>query len=271
MLGEIHTERNNGISWPPPCLISRWFVTFSGKDTSCYCLPPAFWTPWNTRHANTHIQETLEEGNCLIWSFPDSSFSSEQGRTVFFSTLPYPSVSASLVPCHVDTRLYCYWIILECPIFLCVPPTDCPVDFSPYCQPHKKQIATGQEKLQEDICFDKVNMERAGLFCWKWLSSCLLPWPQAVGPFRAWLAEWRKEVAWPSTGSTGSGSLWPSLNPVTGTAVAGQGRPPSPCWRQSPADHKLCVRLSNKLAAHCHGSRDHHHGKRWSRLRLCLP
>lgn len=41
----------------------------------------------------------------------------------------------------------------------------------------------------------------------------LSPWPRAAGPFRAWLVEWRKEVDWLSTGSTGSASLRPSLNP----------------------------------------------------------
>lgn len=29
------------LQWLPPCLITRWFVTFSGKDASCYCPSPA--------------------------------------------------------------------------------------------------------------------------------------------------------------------------------------------------------------------------------------
>lgn len=35
-------------------------------------------------------------------------------------------------------------------------------------------------------------------------------------------------------------------------------------WRQTPTDHKTCVRVLNKLSAHCYGSTDHHHGKRSS-------
>lgn len=30
------------LRWLPPCLITRWFVTLSGKDTSCYCPNPTF-------------------------------------------------------------------------------------------------------------------------------------------------------------------------------------------------------------------------------------
>lgn len=55
--------------------------------------------------------------------------------------------------------------------------------------------------------------------------SCLGPGPRA--PFRAWLAEGRKDAAWLSTGSPGSGGLRPGLNPqqYTDAAVAGQARP----------------------------------------------
>ena len=66
-------------------------------------------------------------------------------------------------------------------------------------------------------------MERAGLFCWKWFSS-FLSWPWAVGPFRAWLVEWREEVDWLSAGSAGC-SLRPSLNSGgSQTLLAGPGQ-----------------------------------------------
>lgn len=55
-------------------------------------------------------------------------------------------------------------------------------------------------------------------------SGCLplSPWPRAAGPFRAWLVEWRKEVAWLSTGSSGSGSLRSSLNPGSSQTLLSQ-------------------------------------------------
>ncbi|KAG7227277.1 hypothetical protein INR49_000281 [Caranx melampygus] len=47
----------------------------------------------------------------------------------------------------------------------------------------------------------------------------------AVGPFRAWPVEWRKEADWLSAGSTGSESLRPSLNPGSSqTLLPGPGK-----------------------------------------------
>lgn len=51
----------------------------------------------STKHkSHTHTQQTREEANCLIWSFPDSSFSLNGGRRAFFSPLPHPAVSVTL-------------------------------------------------------------------------------------------------------------------------------------------------------------------------------
>ena len=83
----------------PPCLITWWFVAFSGKDTSCYCPNPGFEnfrvheTQDTHTHTHTYMQKAPEEAAS---SLPDLSFSSEQGRTVFLSSLPNPSVSATL-------------------------------------------------------------------------------------------------------------------------------------------------------------------------------
>lgn len=123
----------------------------------------------------------------------------------------------------------------------------------PTVNPTKNKQQLARRKLQEGICFYKVDMERADLFCWKWLSSSLsLSLGLAPGRFVAWLVEWRKEAAWLWTGSTGSLKPWQ----LTDTTVL-----QSPCWRQSPTDHKTRVRLSNKHSAHCHSILDHHHGK----------
>lgn len=67
--------------------------------------------------------------------------------------------------------------------------------------------------LREQVCFAGSG------------SLPLLPWPRAVGPFRAWLVEWRNEVDWLSTGSTGSRSLRPWLNPGSSqTLLPGPGQ-----------------------------------------------
>lgn len=150
----------------------------------------------------------------------------------FLSHLTQP-LSVDL--CHVDTRLDGCWIILECPIVFWAPVTDGPVDFSPYCQPNWKQTAGGQEKLQEDICFYEVEMERVGLFCWKWLSSCLALAP-GRGPFQGLAGRVEKggclAVNW---------NCWQELPPArqfTDTAVAAR----ADCLHPADVSHHQTTR-----------------------------
>lgn len=91
---------------------------------------------------------------------------------------PHPSAAAVYAdPCSSNTL---------CPIFFPVfALIDCPVEPGPNFQPEGKQTAAGQERLQEAICFYTVDMGRAGLFCWKWFSSSLSPWPWALSCPRA--------------------------------------------------------------------------------------
>lgn len=99
---------------------------------------------------------------------------------------------------------------------------------------NKQRLA--RRNSRKDICFYKVNTERAGLFCWKWFSSSL-----AVGPFRAWLVEWRNEVDWLSAGSTGRRSLRPRLNPGgSQTLLPGPGQ--SALSQLTSVTNKTCVR-----------------------------
>lgn len=81
-------------------------------------------------------------------------------------------------------------------------------------------------------------MERAGLFCWKWFSSSL-PWLWAVGPFRAWLFEWREEVDWLSAGSIGC-SLRSSLKPGGSDTAGGTWEV---CFHPADVSHHLTTRL----------------------------
>lgn len=104
--------------------------------------------------------------------------------------LSHPHPSATVIyadPCCSN---------MFCPIFSRVALTD--------CQPQWKQTAAGQERLQEAICFYKVDMGRAGLFCWKWLSSSLSPWPWALCCLRAREGGWERREGWLRHGCTGS-------------------------------------------------------------------
>lgn len=150
-------SRNNSISLLPPCVITRWFVTFCGKDASCYCLKTCILNPTEHKsHKHTHVEE--EEGTA-------------EETAVSPSPLCHSHFCWSLLFKHVVPHIF--------PVVALI---DCPVDSGPNCQPEWKQTAAGQERLQEAICFYKVDMGRAGLFCWKWLSSSLSPWPWALGP-----------------------------------------------------------------------------------------
>lgn len=171
-------RRNNSISLLPPCVITRWFVTFCGKDASCYCLKTCILNP-------TEHQRHKHMWKKRLWRrrLSQPSFST-------FGIHPRLSVSTIFAdPCRSDTFG---------PIFPRVALVDCPVDSGPNCQPKWKQTAAGQERLQEAICFYKVDMERAGLFCWKWLSSSLSPWPRAPGSVRARLVQERGGEGRPS-------------------------------------------------------------------------
>lgn len=90
-------------------------------------------------------------------------------------------------------------------------------------------------------------MEGAGLFCWKWLSSSLSPWPRAVGSVRARLV----------LGGEGEAVNWMHWRALTGGGTV--ATLPSTGWRHQPA---AVVGFSNKDCAHFQGSVRLHHGKR---------
>ena len=206
-------QRNNGISLLLPCVITRWFATFCGKDASCYCLTTCILNSTvHKRHKHTCGRKRL------------------QSRRP-----PHPHPLATVIcadPCCSNTF---------CPIFCCAALTDCPVDSGPNCQAKWKQTGAGEERLQEAICFYKVDMGRAGLFCWKWLSSSVLPWPGAVGRLRARRGRRERRRRLPATWLSWQPEhaaihRWPSqLRLTLSSRQCGVSAPPA--WKIAPLSY----------------------------------
>ena len=85
--------------WLPPCLITEMICDIFWEGHILLLSRILRFRPHETQDTQTqHMREALEEANCLIWSFPDSSFFFsffflEQGRTLF--SLPHRSVWAT--------------------------------------------------------------------------------------------------------------------------------------------------------------------------------
>lgn len=105
--------------WLPPCSITQWFVTFSGKDASCYCPNHAFWSLWNTRHTRryTHIciRGALEELTASSDCFQIHHFlSSGAGLSFSAHCLIYLSQPLWTDLCHLHTHTPTHgWTTIE--------------------------------------------------------------------------------------------------------------------------------------------------------------
>ena len=101
---------------------------FSGKDTSCYCPESCVLDPVKHKsHTHTHTHAHTHTRGLRGSELPHLIFSRFiffWGAELCFHFLTGPSEPLTADLCHLRTRLGRYWIILECPILACIPPTD---------------------------------------------------------------------------------------------------------------------------------------------------
>lgn len=198
-------------------------------------------------HRETTASSELPQIQRFLQSGAELSFSAH-----FLSHLPQP-LSVDL--CHVDARLDCCWIILECLIVFWGSSHWLPSWLQSLLSTKLKTNSSwpGETPGRHLFLWSGNGESRFVLLEVVVFLSCLGPGPWALsGP--GWQSGERRLPGCQLELLAGAAS---------GPAVHRhgcrcQGRLPSPCWRQPPPDRETCVRFSNKPAAHWRGRMDLH-------------